>query len=96
MKSADFYNRSNVCNVIVHAVDEVHYGMLIVDLVLFKFVLWRFVNIIWQRIHFYVEVLLFMSNETLRRIPIYTSVNLLLRRAYMVSILVAAKIRLQG
>jgi len=37
-----------------------------------------------------------MSNETLRRIPIYTSVNLLLRRAYMVSILVAAKIRLQG
>jgi len=39
MKSAHIYNRSNVYNVIVHGVDEVHYGMLIVDLVLFKCVL---------------------------------------------------------
>lgn len=39
MKSAHFYNRSNACNVTVHAVNEVHYGMLIVDLVLFKCVL---------------------------------------------------------
>lgn len=80
MKSADFYNRSNACEVIVHAVDEVHYGMLIVDLVLFKCVLWRFANVIWQKVQFHVEVLLFMSNEALRRIPIYTSVNVLLRR----------------
>ena len=46
MKSAHIYNRSNVYNVIVHGVDEVHYGMLIVDLVLFKCVLWRFANTI--------------------------------------------------
>jgi len=39
MKIAHFYNRSNACNVIVRAEDEVDCGMLIVDLVLFKCVL---------------------------------------------------------
>jgi predicted phosphatase len=46
MNSVYFDDRSNACNSIVHAVDEVHYGMLIVDLVLFKRVLGRFANII--------------------------------------------------
>jgi hypothetical protein len=46
MKSVHFDDGSNACNTIVHAVDEVHYGMLIVYLVLFKCVLGRFVNMI--------------------------------------------------